>query len=300
MSFFIRYKGSIIALLATISFSNVYIFSKKAMVDVDLPAFGLLWFFCAIIWSFIYCRIDKKRVLYSSLSSKSKYYLILISLSELISTTCFFLSIKLTDNPAVVSFLANMSPIFVIIISYIFLKERYGIVELIGIFITLMGILLINKQSGSFSFQMLLNPASISALLFAFFYGLSLILAKQTINEIPSSLISLSRNIVLFISFLSYAIYLQEVPVYTQSSFFYILSGSFLGPFMGVYLTFLSLKYIEASLSTLIITSRSFFIILISFFVLDILPSSSQLIGGFLTMLGVLVLSIWKSKKHIN
>lgn len=296
MNFFIKYKGSIIALLATISFSNVYIFSKKALSDVSLSSFGLMWFLFAIVWSFIFYKKNSSKLNFSSLSSKSKFFLLLISLSELIATTCFFLSIQLTDNPAVVSFIANMSPIFVLLMSFLFLKERYGFFEIIGIFITLLGVLIINMQSESYSFSQLYSLSSLTALIFAFFYGISLMLVKYKVNEISSSLIALSRNGMLFIGFLCYTIYIQETPSYTLSASVYILLGSFLGPFLGVYLSFLSLKYIKASLSTLILTSRSLFIILTASMVLGIIPSMYQFIGGGCTIIGVVIISIAKTR----
>ncbi len=291
-------KGSLIALLATITFSNVYIFSKLAMQDVNLANFGVLWFGLALVWNTLYSWRKKSNCSFSSLSKTSKRSLLLISCSELIATSAFFIAIQLTPNPTIVSFLANTSPIFVIILAFFFLKERFSYVEIGGIILTLLGVGLINFTESGFQFKQLNNPASIATFIFALFYGISLILAKTKVGILPSTMITQYRNMALFASFSIYNIYLFEMPSYTQQSIVYIIIGSLFGPFLGTVLTFSALKYLEASKVTLIITSRSFFIILGSFIFLGILPSQNQFIGGLLTIIGIVVISISGMKRN--
>jgi len=286
-----KFKGNILALLATISFSNVYIFSKLAMEDISLASFGILWFGLALLYNYLYYYFFTERKKLSSLPKKSKSILLLIGCSEVISIFAFFLSIQLTENPAIVSFLANTSPIFVILISFFFLGIRYRPLAIVGILITFTGVGLINFNNGGFDWQALTSTASISALIFAIFYGVSLVLARSEIRNIPAAMITVSRNLFLFIGFILYAIFLMEMPHYTSRSIMYVGLGSFFGPFMGIVLTFASLKYVDASITTLIGTSRSLFIIGGAYLFMNILPNSNQLIGGFLTIFGILIIT---------
>ncbi|MPQ45644.1 EamA family transporter [Marinifilum sp. N1E240] len=286
-----KLKGSILALLATISFSNVYIFSKLAMEDISLVSFGILWFGLALLYNYLYYVFFTERKKLSSLPKKSKSVLLLIGCSEVISIFAFFLSIQLTENPAIVSFLANTSPIFVILISFFFLGSRYRPLALIGMLITFLGVGLINFNNGGFDWQSLTSKASISAIIFAIFYGVSLVLARSEIRNIPAAMITVSRNLFLFIGFILYAIFLMEMPYYTTKSIMYVGLGSFFGPFMGIVLTFASLKYVDASITTLIGTLRSVFIIGGAYLFMNILPNSNQLIGGTLTILGILIIT---------
>lgn len=296
-------KGSLIALLATITFSNVYIFSKLAMQDVNLASFGILWFGLALVWNTLFNRIKKTNHRFHDLSKRSKQTLILISCSELIATSAFFLAIQLTPNPTIVSFLANTSPIFVIILGFFFLKERFTYPEIAGVFLTILGVGLINFTDEGFQLKELNSPASLATFTFAFFYGVSLVLAKTKVGLLPSSMITQYRNAALWLAFILFNLYLFELPTYSQESVMYIVIGSLFGPFLGTILTFSALKYLEASKVTLIITSRSFFIILGAFIFLGILPSQNQFIGGILTIIGIVVISIsgmWKNKKALT
>lgn len=295
-------KGSLIALLATITFSNVYIFSKLAMKDVSLASFGILWFGLALLWNTLYYRYKKNKHSFRGLPKASKRTLLLIACSELIATSAFFIAIQLTPNPTIVSFLANTSPIFVIILGFFFLKERFSYPEIAGIFLTILGVGLINVTESGFQLKELRSPSSLATFTFALFYGISLVLAKTRVRTLPSSMITQYRNAALWIGFTIYNLYVFELPTYSQESVLYIFIGSLFGPFLGTILTFSALKYLEASKVTLIITSRSFFIILGSFIFLGILPSQIQFIGGLFTILGIIVISfsgIRKRKRRV-
>jgi len=290
-------KGSLIALLATLTFSNVYVFSKMAMRDVSLASFGVLWFGIALMWNSLYNWYTKKPVSFKALPKASKRTLLLIAGSELIATSAFFLAIQLTPNPTIVSFLANTSPVFVIALGFFFLKERFSYSEISGIGLTVIGVGLINYTETGFQLKELNSSASLATFTFALFYGISLVLAKSQIRTLPSSMITLYRNVALWLGFILYNLYLNDLPHYSTDSLFYIFIGSLFGPFLGTILTFSALNHLEASKVTLIITSRSFFIILGAFIFLGILPSQNQFIGGLFTIIGIIVISLAGMKK---
>jgi drug/metabolite transporter (DMT)-like permease len=288
----IKIKGIALAIIATMSFSNVYLFSKLAMKDINLPSFGIFWFGFALLYNLIYRYFFTSKKSLASLPSKSKKVLFLIGVSEFISITAFFLAINLTENPAIVSFLANTSPIFVIIIGFLFYQIRYRLISILGILTTLSGVLIMNIVDSEFNIKMLFTPASISALVFALFYGVSLLLARSEIKNIPTTMISICRNLFLLIGFSAYLLISWKSPEYTCLSITYIAIGSFLGPFLGVLLTYASLQYIDASVTTLITTSRSIFIVTETFLFMGILPNVNQLTGGCLTILGIIIITL--------
>ncbi len=293
-----KFKGSTLALLATISFSNVYIFSKLALQDISLPSFGILWFGLALFYNSLYYYFFSERKKLHQLPLKSKWILFIIGVSELISISAFFLAINLSENPAIVSFLANTSPIFVIFISFIFLKTRYNLLAVIGICITLAGVFLLNYSNSGFRWENFLTPSSVATLIFAFFYGLSLVLARAEVKTIPLSMITVCRTLFLFLGFVFYNLLIWEIPYYSMNSILYIGIGSILGPFLGITLTFASLKYVDASVTTLIGTARSLFIVLGAFLFMNIFPSVNQLIGGILTIIGIVIITLGDIKKQ--
>ena len=89
-----RNKGVLIALIATITFSNVYIFSKAALNEVTLAQFLFIWFSFA---AFLNLIISWKSGAFKSLKGKGlrKYRIFLyLGIIEIITTTTFYISLK--------------------------------------------------------------------------------------------------------------------------------------------------------------------------------------------------------------
>src|SRR5680860_85483 len=107
------FKGYFFAIVATLSFSNVYIFSKAALNEVHLAQFGVYWFAIGAILSLVYAIANKKLAQLKSLNKKQIRILITLGILEILTTTSFFVSINIIADPAVTSFLGNMFPILV-------------------------------------------------------------------------------------------------------------------------------------------------------------------------------------------
>ena len=65
-----KLKGYFFALVATLAFSNVYIFSKAALNEVHLAQFGLYWFAIGSVLNLIYTAKNKKLAQLKALSKK--------------------------------------------------------------------------------------------------------------------------------------------------------------------------------------------------------------------------------------
>lgn len=63
------------------------------------------------------------------LSKASKLTLVIMGILELGAASMLFLSIQLADNPTSISFLSNLTPIFVTILGIRYLGERFNAVE---------------------------------------------------------------------------------------------------------------------------------------------------------------------------
>ena len=73
--------------------------------------------------------------------------------------------------------------------------------------------------------------------------------------------------------------------------------GSLLGPFLTGFAQYSALRFIEASRTMIIQTTRSLFVLVGSMIYLSILPEPIQLTGGLITILGVIVM-IWGKMKY--
>jgi len=137
-------KGYLFAFLATLGMANVYIFSKAALSELSIIQFGFFWFSMGLFYSLIYLIWSGKIKLIRNLNRKSKKILVIIGILETLAASTMFLSIRIVENPAVVSFLSNLTPIFVTLLGISFLKEKFNIIEAIGILFTITGAILIS------------------------------------------------------------------------------------------------------------------------------------------------------------
>jgi len=212
---------------------------------------------------------------------------------ELLASITFYASLKEIANPAIVSFLVNMVPVFVTLMSIPLLNERFNAIEVIGIFVTLGGAFLLS-YSGTLSFSGLLVKGAYLTILSSGLAAMGLIIAKKNIKSIDPYLISFTRS-----GFLSFFYFLVMIITGTSAnvSGYALINmsiGSFFGPFLASVLMYTSFKYIEVSKQSLIQNTHGVFVVISAYFYLNILPTISQLTGGVITIAGVTILILGK------
>jgi len=292
-------KGYALVLVSVLAMANVYIFSKAALNIVHLSQFGVYWFGMAIIYNLLFNRKNNKLSKFKEIKKSSIKIIVLIGLLELISTSLFFISIKTMSNPALVSFFANSTPVLVSIMGIFILKEKFKSFEIVGIILAILGAFIIGFQPGE-EVPEDFYSALILILVSGLFFAISTILSKKHIKKISASVLTLNRALFLFIGSIVFLISSKQTLNITTEAFLYIAGGSLLGPFLAAFAGYTALKYIEASRVSVLGSSKAMFVLITSFLYFKIMPSEIQLIGGFITILGVLLISLgklYKSKK---
>jgi len=288
-------KGILLAISASLAVSNVYIFSKAALNEVHLAQFGVYWFGLGIIWNLVYIIAFGKYRSFVNIKRSSLWALFIIALLEVGGTLFFFLSIKTVSNPAVVSFLANINPLFVVTMGILFLRERLNTLEIIGMSITLVGTLIISLK-GTGNIDSIFIPGVQYVLLSGLIYSVATVIAKKQIKYIDASFMALSRILLLFV-FSVGAIIILELPITIPTSAMKnIAIGSVLGPFLTATLGYMSLKYIEVSKASMVRSVRSLFVLVGAYIYFGNFPTYWQIIGGIITISGVILISLGKLK----
>lgn len=295
-----RVKGYLFAFIAVIAVSNVYIFSKAALNEVSLAQFGTYWFAFGFLWNMVFAIQQKK--LPTILNFKKKQFLILFTLGilEIVATSFFFLAIHTVPNPAVVSFIGNINPVFVTILGFIFLRERFNIPELIGMALALLGAFIISYQ-GSNTLESVFIEGTGYMILSGFIYSFSTIIAKKNVHQLGPSVMALSRTLHLFLFSGAALLYLGQPMQIPTKAFWNIFIGSGLGPFLTALAGYQALKYIEAGRVSILGSSKGLFVLIGAFFYFDTLPQMHQIWGGLISISGVLLISTGKlnlSKKR--
>lgn len=286
-------KGIIYALLAALAVSNVYIFSKAAINEIHLAQFGVYWFGMGILWLTIYLTIRGKLKDIGKITRKSFYQLLILALLEMFGTLFFFLSIKTLSNPAIVSFLANINPLFVTILGIILLKERFNTIEFAGMFVILAGAIIISLQ-GTESINTIFIPGVEYVLIAGFLYSIAVIIAKKQVKHVDASILALSRIIMLFVFSVGSLLYFGLNLNIPSSALFNITIGSILGPFLTATFGYLALSHIEASKTAMVRSIRSLFVLVGAYVYFGSFPTTVQILGGVLTITGVILISMGK------
>ncbi|MCD6092348.1 MAG: DMT family transporter [Bacteroidales bacterium] len=290
-----RVKGYLFAFVAVIAVSNVYIFSKAALNEATLAQFGTYWFAFGILWNLIFAWQQKKLPNLKTFGQKQFLLLLTIGILEIAGTSFFFLAIRTVANPAVVSFIGNVNPVFVTILGFIFLRERFNIPELIGMGLALLGAFIISYQSSE-----VLNNIFIEGtdyMIFSgFIYSFSTIIAKKNVQRLSPSIMALSRTLHLFLFSIATLWYMGESIQIPSKALWNIIIGSGLGPFLSALAGYQALKYIEASRSSILGSSKGLFVLIGAYFYFNTFPEIHQIWGGLISILGVILISMGRIK----
>lgn len=288
-------KGIGLAFLATIGMANVYVFSKAALLEVNFFQFQFFWFAFALLWNGIYIWSTGLVRMIPRLEKRSVINLVILGFLELSAATTMFLAIQLAENPAIVSFLSNATPIFVTLFGIRFLGERFNTIEAIGILLTIGGVVMIT-YTRNMTLEQFFSEGSGWILVSSLFLSISTVFAKKNIKKLHPSILTINRVVYLFMFGLIAVLIRQDSLAVPASAIFNMIAGSILGPFLTGLSMYSALKFIEASRTMIIQSTRGLFVLIGSMIYLAILPTPLQLIGGIITILGVVILVLGKMK----
>jgi|TARA_Y100000389_G_scaffold70489_1_gene67184 drug/metabolite transporter (DMT)-like permease len=120
-------------------------------IELEKDVIVSIFYIFTGIFSLFYLIIKllrKKENIYVINKKITNYYLSLLfilSVLTLFTTTMVFNALKMTPNSAYVHSIVNLNIIVTLIISYFYLNEKINIYTLIGILISLFGLLIISK-----------------------------------------------------------------------------------------------------------------------------------------------------------
>jgi drug/metabolite transporter (DMT)-like permease len=283
--------GILFAFGASLALAASFVFSKSVLNHLSMVQFGLIWFSLGIIWNGAWFLTRREyKALQGSMAKKSAVALV-IALLEGGATGLFYLAIKAMENPAVVSFIGNIGPVFVSIMGIILLKERFRRDQLAGILITITGLFVINYREGGFAG--FLDPGAIYVIAASFLFAVATISGRRFHHYLVPGYMSLIRSFLLaaFMAILFYKT--GEMPEITLPLWRDLAIGSFLETLIVIVFAYQALKLIEATKTSLIISTKGVWTLILAWIFLGVFPSAMQLVGGMLTLLGVWLIT-WK------
>lgn len=289
--------GYIYAGLASLALANSFIFSKLSFEYVNFYQFGFFWFLTGTIWNFIYLFAIRSRNKFSFRKSARGITknLILVSILEALATGLFYYAILIMENPGVVSFIGNIGPVLVVIFGVIFLKESFNKVQFVGIILALGGVFALSLN-GFNTVNDLFKPGTQYVFLAAFLFSIATIIARKKRKTIDPGVLSVVRAIILFSGFVIIVI-IKNTSLNIPFIAWVLLSlGSFLEVFITIVFAYKSLQYIQAFKTSIIISTKGVFALLSSWIFLNLIPLNLEILGGLISLLGVILVSVQKKK----
>jgi len=284
------FKGYFFALIATLAFSNVYIFSKAALNEVHLTQFGVYWFAIGTIAALAFAIKNKKLKQLKTLTKQQVRILIILGVLEILTTTTFFLSINIIPDPSITSFLGNMFPVMVTLGGVFLLKERFGWIEAVGVVLALSGAFLISYTGGTTLRTLFISGTGI-VFVNAILATSATLVVKVHVKRLSPELLVLNRTTWLLVySLIMFFIFGQSFSI-PASALKNIAIGAILGPFLAIVAVYYSYTYIEASRSAIVQSLKGIFVLIGAYLFFHTFPVKHQLIGGLLTVIGVMIMT---------
>lgn len=286
-------KGYTLALIGAMALALSFIFSKSALNTVHFVQFGFVWFSFGTIWLVIYIWLSGDYREIKKLSGRGYIYTFLVGFFEALGTVFFYIALKKVDNPAIVSFLGNAGPVFVTLLGISLLKERYNLKELAGVVLAILGIFTMAFQGGGALNNLFLGGTA-WILLASLMFASGTIIGRKQIKQVSPSLLSLFRVLLLLVVFavIFFSMDLSfNIPVRTYIN---MGIGSILEALITMVAAYSALKYIQAVKMSILISTKSIWILISAWIIFGLFPEPHQLLGGILSLSGVILLTLGK------
>ena len=272
--------GILFAITAFFSFSLLDAVQKTAVINHSIFQLLLVKYFFVLFLSLFE---SKRKINYKFYKSNNIKLQILRSLLSLIESGCFVLSFRyltLADAHSV----GSLTPILIVILSAIILKEKVSPKTWIAIFIGFVGVLIILRPGTS-----IFNPYSLIPLAAAFFLGLYQVFTKKASEYDPSET-SLFYTSIIGIVIMSILAFIYWQPTNISSYFLFLGTGIFFS--LGVYFQIIALTRARASVIQPFHYTLIFWAIILGFIFYGDIPDAFTLIGALvITVSGIFVIN---------
>lgn len=285
-------KGVLFACSSALCVTLVYLCSRLLTATMTTELLLFWWFALASVWSAVALAIKRKTAAgFGRLIRTHFRFFGLYMLLESAATLSFFFVIRFV-NPSIVSFFDILSPLFVTIIAFFYLKEKLKKIEILGGIVSLCGVAVLTYVSPEVKLKFLLL-----IVMQVLFYSTSSILAKKRIQAIPPLVITCFRVFCLFALYTLLLLWKGWWRWPSGHEFLFLAAGSAAGPVLGAFSLFSAMKYIKVTKIFLIKNAQPFLVALASTFLLKISLSLRQLAGGMIIFVGISLVVMGKAEE---
>ena len=271
--------GIFFAIFAYFNFSLLDAIQKTVVLHHSIFQLLLIKYLLVLFLSFFESQRKKTYQFYKSKNIKLQIIRAILSILE---SACFALAFRylsLVDAHSV----ASLTPVIVVVMSSIFLKEHVSTKTWVAIFIGFIGVLIIMRPGLS-----IFNPYSLIPLAAAFLLGLYQVATRKA-SEYDSAETSLFYNAIIGMGIMSILcfIYWQDL---NSKSYLLVLAGFFFA--VALYFQIIALSKARASIVQPFHYTLIFWAIILGYMFYNDVPDLPTLLGAsIITLSGIYVIS---------
>lgn len=247
-------------------------------VQVNVFTLTFFRFFFAFIFLSLFPQFKDAFHVYKF--RKSIKYLVFLAMVACATSISYFIAIKNT-NIANAVLLLYTAPIYVAILSPIFLKEKITSRILLCLILSMLGVILIIDPY-ALDVQSITFKGIFFGLLSGFFYSLITITSRYLKKDIKESIQTIWTCFIAILLLLPFAFYISLYDILKNLPWL-ILIGVF-STALSIFLYFKGLKTVPASKASIIMLLEPVCAMLLSFVFLSEVPKTVSIIGGILIL----------------
>ena len=283
-------KGLFYAFYSAIFNSTFAVSTKYLLQSVSQSALMPLWFIIASVMSFFVGLKSDKKELFASLKKHWKAGLI-IGITNMAAAFFFFTSVRVI-GPAPSAFLAKFDIIFILILGFLFFRERLNLNELIGVLIAIIGGFIFAFSSAHLTLNAYLG------ILAAIAIGLNTLFARLFIQNISVWVLQIYRTTITAAGFLLLALILGDFAIPELHILILIALGTLLSAVIGLGFYYSALRHIKASIAAIIRNLEPFLVVIYAYPLFRTFPSLMEWIGGIIIVTGVTITILAMNNNH--
>lgn len=199
-------------------------------------------------------------------------------------------------GPRISTLLLSLAPTITTLIAWLFLSEKLGLVSLLGILLTLAGIYWVVMEEHNEPVHGSKTLGLIMGIIAALGQGVGIIFAKKALStDIDALSATVLRMVPATAVLWAYALLFGKVKeVFTKlqdrRAGLGLLGGSIFGPFLGIWLSIVAVKYTEAGVAATLLATVPIMIIPLNYVLYKIKPSPRTMLGTLIAVGGVALL----------
>lgn len=287
-------KGFIYAAASSVLVGLGFVLSKIILKEINSETSSVYFIGAGLVTSFLFLGIrdELKTLKLFKIYWKS---LTIFGFMGGAGVLTWFYAIDLI-GPSLTAFLLRFLIVFTVLWGILFFKEKFNIIEILGIVVAGIGVIVLTYTPNNGQF---LLSGVVAALVSALLFSLMQVIVKIYAGRISPLVVNHFRLLLTFPIVLAYALAMQRLQV--PSFFVLILSfiAGFVSGVIGVSLFYKALELTDLSKVNIIRTMDPFVVIVFALLLLQEIPSSNQLLGGLIIVLGVITLIFARHRPKI-